>query len=269
MTALDIIRLNRSEGIGSTDAKRIVENDWIDLYYEKVGDKEPVDLSAVFPVQLGVYTERFHLEWLANRERFTLEDVAERQYHDTHPFMFCHLDGWHKESGTFVEVKHSNSRATVREKAEYYMPQVQHAMACTGTPNCYFSIIAGNSEPDWCLIDRNQEYIERLIEMEKAFWWHVENKVAPDITPKGEQAQLKVIGSTTPIDGRKPYDMTTNNEWTVKAKDYLDHEEAAALFEAAKKDLKALVPEDASEAKGHGLCIKRDKRGSLRFYKES
>lgn len=268
MTALDVIRLNRSEGLGSTDAKRIVENDWLDLYYEKVGDKEPVDLSGVFPVQLGIYTERFHLEWLSNRECFTLEDVPERQYHPDHKWMFCHLDGWHGEADTFIEVKHSNSRATVREKAEYYMPQVQHALAITGKPNAFFSIIAGNSEPDWCVIDRNQEYIEKLIEMEKAFWWHVTEKVPPDITPTGEQANLKVIAATIPIDGRRPYDMTTNNEWAVKAADYLQNEEAAALFENAKKDLKALVPVDASEARGHGLCIKRDKRGSLRFSKE-
>jgi hypothetical protein len=33
----------------------------------------------------------------------------------------------------------------------------------------------------------------------------------------------------------------------------------------AKKELKALVPADASKCFGHGIIIKRDKRGALRF----
>jgi len=163
-------------------------------------------------------------------------------------------------------VKHSNSRATVRDKAVYYMAQLQHAIAITGVERCYFSVIAGNDEPEMALIMRNNEYIERMINLESSFWWHVSSQIPPEITPKGEQARLVEVGKQTPIDGLRAYDMGTSNAWAEQAAEYTSTVEAAARHEVAKKELKALVPDDASEAKGHGITIKKDRRGSLRFY---
>lgn len=261
----DIIRLNRSEGIGGSDASRIINGNWLDLYQEKVGLAEPADLSAVFPVQLGVLTERFHIEWQARRHNLTIIFPEVRYYHATNAFMFTHLDGWITDKNTFIEAKHSNGRAVLREKAAYYMPQLQHAMAVTGTDNCYFSLIAGNEEPEWCVVARDSDYITRLIEMEASFWWHVENRVPPEITPTGTQQEMKRVAASVPIDGLKPYDMSTNNEWCAYAPDFLETKDAADIHEKAKRALKELVPVDASECTGAGITIKRDKRGSLRF----
>lgn len=265
MTSLDIVRLNRSEGIGGSDAARIVGGNWHELYMEKVGLAEPADLSNVFRVQLGIHTERFHLDWQARKHGIDISYPEVRHYHASHPWMFCHLDGWIDRQSRFIEAKHSSSRATVREKAVYYMAQLQHSLAVTNTDACYFSLIAGNDEPEWCVVDRNPEYIDQLIEMERAFWWHVENRVPPEITPTGTQADIQRVGATTKIDGLKPYDMTGSNAWANLAADYVATKEAAATFEAAKKGLKELVPDDASECVGHGVIIRKDKRGALRF----
>ena len=266
MTDLSIIRADRHTGIGSSDAKRIIEGDWLGLYNEKLGITEQEDLSHVFRVQLGVYTEQFHLEWIAKRDGFPLELPNERKHHPDYDFMFCHLDGWRPDQDTFIEVKHSNSRATVRDKAVYYMAQLQHAIAITGVEHAYFSVIAGNDEPEMAMIKRNNEYIERMIGLEASFWWHVSNQVPPEITPKGDQARLVEIGKQTPIDGLRAYNMETSNAWAEQAAEYTGTVEAAARYEVAKKELKSLMPEDASEATGHGITIKRDKRGALRFY---
>jgi hypothetical protein len=268
MTDIDIIRANRNEGIGSSDAKRVVENDWHSLYQEKTGAVEPADLSKIFRVQLGQYTESFHLDWLSIREGFPLTTLNERHYHKTHGFMYCHLDGWNDLTNLPIEVKHSNGRAELREKAEFYMPQLQHVMTITGAKAIHFSIIAGNSDPEWCLVDRSDEYITKLIEMEKAFWWCVENKEPPESTPLEDQASLRSLTASVPIDGRIPYDMTGNNEWASLAADYIMHEQASKTFAAAKKDIKKLVPKDASSASGYGLTINRSKNGSLLFRKD-
>jgi hypothetical protein len=63
------------------------------------------------------------------------------------------------------------------------------------------------------------------------------------------------------------YDMQAlgNNAWANFAGEYLETRLAADRHESAKKELKALVPEDASKCFGHGIIIKRDKRGALRF----
>ena len=54
---------DRKQGIGGSDATRIYQGNWYDLYLEKIGEKEPDDLSKVLPVQMGVHTEDFNIRW--------------------------------------------------------------------------------------------------------------------------------------------------------------------------------------------------------------
>ena len=265
MTDLSTIRKDRHLGIGSSDAKRIIDNDWRSLYLEKTQQVESENLDHIFRVQLGIFTEQFHIDWLSKREGWASERVDKRNHHKAHKFMYCHLDGWVKGDSTFVEVKHSNSRATARDKATYYMPQLQHTMAIMDVPWCHFSVIAGNDEPELVRVDAHLEYQTKLIEMEQSFWWHVENKVEPEITPTAKQEKLRVVAKDVFIDGLKEYDMTGNNEWAALAVDYIENEAAVARFNAAKDTLKDLVPQDASVVSGYGLMIKKDKRGAKRF----
>jgi predicted phage-related endonuclease len=265
MPKLMAVHENRSEGIGGSDAKRIADGDWLPLYREKVGEAEPVDLSRVFPVQLGSYTEQFHLEWVARREGWTIRKIDGRLYHSAHPFMFANLDGWVENFGLPIETKHCNGASYLREKAQYYMPQIQHYLAVTQAEAMIFSMIAGNTEPDHCRVDRDQEYIDHLVELERAFWWHVTERDPPEALQNGDVAQLKAMAKAVPIDGLKDYDMQGSNEWGAHASAYIKHENAAKSFDLAKAALKGLVPEDAASCTGYGLTIKRSKNGSLRF----
>lgn len=265
MADLATIRANRQEGIGSSDAKRLIDGDWHQLYLEKTGQAEPEDLSGNFRVQLGIYTETFHLDWLERKYDVGIERPMQRFYNSANPIMFAHLDGWWEGPGYPVETKHTSSDARLRDKAVYYMPQLQHTMAVTEAKAIMFSIIAGNSEPEWCEVARNQEYIDELTKLITSFWWHVENQVPPEIIPTAKLAEVEKIAATVPIDGLRPYDMTGHNQWANHAADYIANMAAAKLFEDAKACLKGLVPADASECSGHGITIKRDKRGSLRF----
>lgn len=266
MADLATIRADRHTGIGSSDAARLINGDWLSLYLEKVGEAESEDLSKVFRVQLGIHTERFHLDWLATHYSLgEIKECSDRIVDNDATFLFCHLDGWAVRDNTFVETKHSNGRATAREKAVYYMPQLQHQLAITGKDWCWFSVIPGNDDPQLVQVAADKDYQTRLREMCASFWWHVTNKVPPEITPTGAQETMKQAGFQIPIDGLKPYDMTNSNEWASSAADFLNNREAAQLFEEAKTNLKSLVPADASECTGHGITIKRDKRGSLRF----
>ena len=49
--------MDRQGFIGGTDAIRIMNGQWVDLYLEKIGETKPEDLSGVLPVQLGIWTE--------------------------------------------------------------------------------------------------------------------------------------------------------------------------------------------------------------------
>ena len=68
--------MNRIGFIGGSDMRRIMEGDWISLWQEKTGRKEPDDLSDVLPVQLGTFTEQFNINWF---QRQTGKDVYDQQ----------------------------------------------------------------------------------------------------------------------------------------------------------------------------------------------
>lgn len=59
--------------------------------------------------------------------------------------------------------------------------------------------------------------------------------------------------------------MSASNSWAEVAGVYRQIRPAFQQHEAAKADLKKLVPEDAREAVGHGVRAKRAKNGALSF----
>jgi hypothetical protein len=60
-------------------------------------------------------------------------------------------------------------------------------------------------------------------------------------------------------------DMSTSNSWAEFAAVYRNTRDAFLQHENAKTELKAIVPEDAREAKGHGVRAKRSKSGAISF----
>jgi hypothetical protein len=59
--------------------------------------------------------------------------------------------------------------------------------------------------------------------------------------------------------------MSGSNTWAELANLYRLTRSAALDHDRAKSELKALVPEDAKEASGHGVRAKRSKSGAISF----
>lgn len=255
--------IDRSTGLGGTDARRIMEGDWFSLYEEKMGLRQPEDLSGVFRVALGSYTEPLHAEWFMRLSQLTVLPAPAPIRSVAEPFMFASLDRWLPTEDTFLEMKHTRSGVGARRHAQSYMAQLQHYLVVTERPRCFFSIIAGNEDPEWCVVEAHPEYQQQMLEAERAFWWHVENRVPPDITPVGTQERAKKMAFAVPIDGMTTLDMSHNNAWGHAAATWRDTRQAADRNDEAAKALKELIPDTCAEAFGHGILIRRNKRGSL------
>jgi hypothetical protein len=67
------------------------------------------------------------------------------------------------------------------------------------------------------------------------------------------------------IEAVRIVDMTTSNSWAEFAGIFQRTREAFLEHENAKAELKALMPEDAREAIGHGVRAKRSKSGAVSF----
>jgi predicted phage-related endonuclease len=257
---------DRKTGIGGTDARQIMEGNWHPLWMEKTGRRPPVDLSDVFRVQLGRFTEEFHLDWVARKQGVTYRrpDVGDdMRYHDpANPWRYITLDGIDTANDVPIEVKHSHSAMRIREAADYYMPQLQHSLSITGKDWLWFSVIPGNEEPMTVRVDRSDEYIEKLIDLERSFWWHVKEDVAPEIVPKGKIATANALTDSILVGGyTAPVDMSTHNAWAALAAEYIELKPKVKRCDELNKEIKALIDPTWGGAFGHGLIVQRTKKG--------
>jgi hypothetical protein len=239
--------LLRKDALGGSDANTIMGGDekkLLRLWREKRGEAEPEDLSDILAVQMGSFTEPLN--------------VARRDWNG-HP-MAATLDGECGFDGpdAVFEAKHCGTRSTDAEIFARYVPQLTHNCLCAGRSRAFLSVFKGNG--DWVMFEYalDEDYAERLIAAEAAFWECVRTGTPP--CPVEAEPTPKPVGVVE-------YDMQAlgNNAWANFAGEYLETRLAADRHESAKKELKALVPEDASKCFGHGIIIKRDKRGALRF----
>lgn len=258
------VTIDRSKYIGGSDAVRIYKGDWRSLWEEKTGRSEAADLSEVFPVQLGKTTEALHLRWLRDVQGHDIAgagDSGDPLIYIKDEYRRCHLDGKHLTKRQIVETKHTNAFTDLESQAVLYMAQIQHNIYVADADECLFSCIFGNSEPQHVLIGRNDLFLQELLALEDQFWEHVtsdtEPAQEPDISP--------VKASDFVFDNLITYDWTGNNEWASHASDFVECIDQSKTFEAAKKALKAMVPDDALSVTGHGVTIKRSKNGSLRI----
>jgi predicted phage-related endonuclease len=263
---------DRATGIGGTDARIISTGQWHALYLQKTGQAKAEDLSRVFRVQLGLVTENLHARFhsmLTGDSVLMWDDAPTTRAAvlKERDFAYATFDRWMGADDIPLEMKHTNERSSLRDRAEYYMGQLQWQMYVGGTERLRFSIIRGNNEPEWGYVARDDEYLKRLLEQVDLFWWHVIDKVAPEpdspTTAKAKAALAKAAKSI-PINGLKPYDMAGNNEWAAAAADFIRDKIAAESLKTTEPKIRGMIPEDASEVTGGGLLFKRDARGAYR-----
>jgi hypothetical protein len=92
---------------------------------------------------------------------------------------------------------------------------------------------------------------------EKRFWRCVQTGETPCV--------FGVEPPRPPIEAVRIVDMTGSNSWADLASVFRLSRAAFLDHERAKAGLKELMPEDAKEARGHGVRAKRSKSGAISF----
>ena len=100
-------------------------------------------------------------------------------------------------------------------------------------------------------------YLSVLVAAEKKFWRCVQSGEVPHLInaepPRPRVEAIRIV------------DMTMSNSWAEFAALYRKTRDAFLDHEKAKGELKALMPDDAKEAFGHGVRGKRSKSGAVSF----
>lgn len=255
--------MNRLGFIGGSDARRIMEGDWYNLWKEKTGRNESVDLSDVLPVQLGTFTEDFNISWFS---RYQLNDQChiekQGEYVQTVNGVPCKgtVDGFIFDKAAILECKHTYDRNTMESCLKQYMPQIQFYLMLSKADGCYLSVLFGNRRWECVYVSYDQAYIDHMMVHISEFWKHVED----DNEPFGKQPSTLSTDSIL-VDNMTRRDASSDNEFISRCHDYIEQESNAKAFESAKADLKAMVADDEREVYCDLLSIKRDKRGALRI----
>jgi predicted phage-related endonuclease len=253
--------LNRGSFIGRSDARVIMGDDeaaLVRLWREKRGQVEPEDLSENLVVQLGTVTEDLNRRWYQRNTGHAVRDVQRRIQHPVLKWMAATLDGLVDPGGAVFEAKFMLPWTFSEEgAAAKHMAQLQHNMWVANARSAVLSIITGGGKWVELLVHADPLYQHLLLTAEKKFWRAVMS---------GEPPRLFGIEPHRPrLAAVRIVDMTAFNAWAELAATFRLTRPAHQQHEAAKADLKQLVPEDAREALGHGLRAKRSKSGAISF----
>lgn len=263
MNSSELKKLNsdRRSFVGGSDARIIMGEDeaaLLRLWREKRGEVEPEDLSDNLIVQLGSATEDLNRRWYERNTGQVVRDVQQRIFHPVKQWMAATLDGRVEATGAVFEAKFALpwtfSEAAAAEK---HMAQLQHNMWVVAARSAVLSIITGGGKWVEITIPADPLYQHLLIIAERKFWRCVES---------GEPPLLFGVEPPRPrIEAVRVVDMSASNSWSEFAQVFCRTRAAHIEHDAAKAELKRLVPEDAKEAVGHGVRARRSKSGAISF----
>src|SRR5258705_8566598 len=137
------------------------------------------------------------------------------------------------------------------------MAQVKHNMGGTPLRSAVLPIITGGGKWVEIPIPMDPLYPSVLVSAEKKFWRCVQSGDPPHLInaepPRPRIEAIRIV------------DMSSSNSWAEFAALFRNSRSAFLDHERAKSELKALMPEDAKEAIGHGVRAKRSKSGAVSF----
>ena len=203
-------------------------------------------------------TEHLNRHWYERNTGQVVTEVQRQVFHPVKRWMAATLDGMVEGTGAVFEAKFMLPWSFSEEgAAEKHMAQLQHNMWVTASRTAVLSIITGGGKWVEMTIPADPLYQHLLLTAEKKFWRCVETGETPHL--------FGVEPPRAKIEAVRTVDMSGSNAWAEFAGLFQATRQAALDHERSKAELKALVPEDAREASGHGVRAKRSKSGAISF----
>ncbi|WP_026765588.1 YqaJ viral recombinase family protein [Selenomonas ruminantium] len=223
----------RNDSIGGSEAAAIVGvNPWkseYTLWLEKTGQSQQEDISENECVHFGTILEQVVADEFCRREGKKVRKCGLFRS-NKYPFMTASFDRLLVGEDAGLECKTSNAfmRGPWDEgdiPPNYYV-QCQHYMLVSGFPRWYIAcLIGGNHFVSW-VVERNDDDIAALEQMEFAFWDKVQHHIMPEVD-----------GSESSTDSLKKMYKGGNNEPIVLPQESMDLLKRLDELKALKSDI--------------------------------
>lgn len=189
----------RKQGIGGSDASVVCGinryKSPVELWMNKTGQLP--DQEAGEAAYWGTQLEPFVRAEFIKRTGIEVSQVKQLLQSEEHPFMLANLDGICEvpDVGTVIfEAKTASAYKAVEWEdtiPDEYALQLAHYMAVTGYAGAYVAVLIGGNTFKWKFVERDEELISMLIELESAFWNHVQDCTPPPLD--GSDASAKFL----------------------------------------------------------------------------
>ncbi|MCM1167599.1 MAG: YqaJ viral recombinase family protein [Lachnospiraceae bacterium] len=189
----------RKKGVGGSDAAVVCGiNKYkspVELWMEKTNRMSPQEAGE--SAYWGTRLESLIRDEFTKRTGIEVKVVNQLLQSNEHPFMLANLDGvcYDDTHGDCIfEAKTASAfKAGDWENSipDEYMLQVQHYMAVTGFKAAYIAVLIGGNTFKWRFIERDEEIISALIQLEADFWECVKNDTPPPLD--GSDASAKFL----------------------------------------------------------------------------
>jgi len=176
----------RQKGIGGSDAAAIAGlNPWkspISVYMDKIGQGEEIPDNE--RMRIGRDLEDYVAQRFSEATGMKVRRRNAILQHPEHKFMLANVDRLIVGIDEGLECKTTNSYAKKdweeKEIPMHYELQCHHYMAVTGYKAWWIAVLIGNEKFVYKKIERDEETIKMLIEIESDFWNnHVIKKEMP------------------------------------------------------------------------------------------
>ena len=189
----------RKQGIGGSDASVVCGinryKSPVELWMEKTGQLPHQEAGEA--AYWGTQLEPFVRAEFTKRTGIEVSRRNELLQSEEHPFMLANLDGICEvpDVGPCIFEAKTASAYKVGEWEDAipdeYALQLAHYMAVTGYAGAYIAVLIGGNTFKWKFIERDEELISMLIQLETDFWNHVQDGTPPPLD--GSDASAKFL----------------------------------------------------------------------------
>ena len=180
----------RNKGIGGSDVATICGfnkyKSALELWMEKRGYKEQDEAGE--SAYWGITLEPIVRNEFIKRTGLEVDTINLMLKHSKHEFMLANIDGVVIDldgKKSIFEAKTTSAYKLDEWKddkiPEGYMLQIQHYMAVTGYERTYIAVLIGGNTFKYKVVDRDDELIEMIIQLENKFWDCVINDIPPEV----------------------------------------------------------------------------------------
>ncbi|WP_102335722.1 YqaJ viral recombinase family nuclease [Salimicrobium jeotgali] len=189
---------SRKKGIGGSDAASIAGfNKWkspVVVYMEKVGEVDSQSSNAEAAYWGNVMEDTVAKEF-AQRTGMRVRKRNAVLQHPEHEWMLANVDRLIVGKNEGLECKTASEYLkdewTGEETPMAYLLQCQHYMAVTGADAWWIAVLIGGNKFVYKKIERDEELIANLIDLEKEFWEeHVLKQEPPEMDGSDASAAL-------------------------------------------------------------------------------